>query len=269
MIRIKFGLTFCFLIFSKVCSAQVIEINGVVKAKSDVEGIHVINKTSKFYSTTNQTGEFTIKGKVNDTLVFSSLQYKIEALLISPEVFNTKSLVVNLVEYVNKLNEVYIGNPLSGNLKDDIGNKKGKPDINFYDVGIPGYTGKPKTQNERRLFEADHGKLLQLGVSKELEPELKINFHKLLNKISGRTKMLKSRVKLDKKDALMYSLKAKYSNDLFYVHPLSEEKQMDYFYFCSEDENFIELSSNGNELQILDFLQDKLIKYKLNYKNND
>ena len=267
--RIKVGLTFCFLVFSKVCSAQVIEINGVVKAKSDVEGIHVINKTSKFYSTTNRKGGFTIKGKVNDTLVFSSVKYKLESLLITQEVVSDKYLVVELIVHVNRLNEVYIGNSLSGNLKDDIGNEKGKPDINFYDVGIPGYTGKPKTQNERRLFEADHGKILQLGVSKELEPELKINFHKLLNNISGRTKMLKNRVELDKKDALMYNLKAKFSNDLFNVYQLSKEKQMDYYYFCSEDENFVEISSSGNGLIILDFLKEKLYKYISIQKNND
>ena len=266
MIKIKAGLIFSFLIFTRVSISQVVEINGIVMANSDVEGIHVINKTSKFYSTTNQKGEFIIRGKLNDTLVFSSVQYKLESLLINPELLITKTLTVNLVEHINELNEVYIGNSLSGNLQDDISNVKGKPDINFYDVGIPGYTGKLKTQNERRLFEADHGKILQLGVSKELDPELKINFHKLLNKISGRTKMLKSRVELDKKDALMFSLKAKYSKDLFNVYQLSDEKQMDYFYFCSEDKNFEEIASISNDLQILDFLKEKLFKYKSNYQ---
>ena len=269
MIRIKVGLLFSVLIFSKVCVSQVVEIKGSVKANSDLEGIHVINKTSKFYSTTNRKGEFVIKGRLNDTLVFSSVQYKLESLLVTQEAVNNKSLLVELIEYVNVLNEVYIGNTLSGNLEDDIGNVKGKPGINFYDVGIPGYTGRPKTHNERRLFEADHGKMVQIGVSKNLEPELKINFHKFLNKISGRTKMLKKRVKLDKKDALMYKLKAKYYNDLFDSYSLSEEKQMDYFYFCSEDENFIEKCGSGNDLLILEFLKQKLFQYKLNHQTKD
>ena len=253
MIKIKAGLIFSFLIFTRVSISQVVEINGIVMANSDVEGIHVINKTSKFYSTTNQKGEFIIRGKLNDTLVFSSVQYKLESLLINPELLITKTLTVNLVEHINELNEVYIGNSLSGNLKDDIGNVKGKPDINFYDVGIPGYTGKLKTQNERRLDEAKGG----------------IGIIPLLNMISGRTKMLKKRVELDKKDALMFSLKAKYSKDLFNVYQLSDEKQMDYFYFCSEDENFEEIASIGNDLQILEFLKEKLFKYKLNYQTKD
>lgn len=61
-----------FLVFSKVYASQVVEIKGVVKADSNLEGIHVINKTSKFYAITNQKGEFVIKSRLNDTLVFYS-----------------------------------------------------------------------------------------------------------------------------------------------------------------------------------------------------
>lgn len=261
MIRIKAGLTFCFLFFSKVCIAQVVEITGVIKANSDLEGIHIINKTSKYYTTTNKKGEFEIKVKIKDTLVFSSVQYKLESLLITPEVFNTKLLMVELIDHVNELNEVYIGNPLSGNLTDDIGNVKGKPDINFYDVGIPGYTGKPKTQNERKLIEADHGKYFNyygLGFS--------INVNKILNKVSGRTKKLKHRVELDKKDALMYSLKAKFSKDLFSINHLEEEKRLDFFFFCSETKNFIEIFSNINDIELLELLNQKVDQFKQNHQ---
>lgn len=264
MIRTNVVFIFLFLFFSKFCFSQIVEINGVVIANSNMEGIHVINKTSKFYTTTNQKGEFTIKGKLNDTLVFSSVQYKLLSLKLNLEITNSKTLKVELVEHVNQLNEVFIGNPLYGNLEDDISNTKGKPDINFYDVGIPGYTGKPKTQNERQLIEADHGKYFVFyGIG------FVINTNKILNKISGRTDMLKYRVKLDKKDALMYSLKAKYSKDLFNDYQLDEEKQMDYFYFCSEDEKFIKKCSVYNDLLILEFLKDKLFEYKLNHQIKD
>lgn len=265
MIRIKVGLIFSLLIYSNVCNSQVVEIIGIVKADSDLEGIHVINKTSKFYSTTNLLGEFTIKSRLNDTLVFSSVQYKLESFLITQAIINNKSLTVQLIEHVNELNEVYIGNPLSGNLEDDISHTKGKPDINFYDVGIPGYKGKQKTKNERLLYEAGEFKPIMLlgllGGSLPLNP--------ILNGISGRTKMLKERVELDKKDALMYSLKAKYSKILFDSYTLSEEKQMDYFYFCSEYENFIDKCGSSNDLLVLEFLKQKLFQYKLNHQTKD
>ena len=115
------------------------------------------------------------------------------------------------------------------------------------------------------MYEAGEFKLIQLlgllGGSLPLNP--------ILNGISGRTKMLKNRVELDKKDALMYSIKAKYSKDLFDSYSLLEEKQMDYFYFCSEDEFFLDKCGSSNDLLILEFLKQKLSQYKLNHQTKD
>ena len=43
-----------------------------------------------------------------------------------------------------------------GNLGSDIKNAEDETPINFYDL-IPGYTGKPKPVNERKLAEATSG----------------------------------------------------------------------------------------------------------------
>ena len=64
----------------------------------------------------------------------------------------------------------------------DIKNNEVERPIDFYDIGIPGYTGKPKTQSERRLHEADAGKMIPsfgLGFS--------VNFYKLLNILKKNT----------------------------------------------------------------------------------
>lgn len=240
------------------------EIKGKVFAASDLEGIHIINKTSKYFTTTRDTGEFVINVKLNDTLVFSSVQYKLHSIKISQEVISNKIITVLLVEHVNQLDEVFVGNTLSGNLEDDIKSNKGNPDINFYDVGIPGYTGKPKTINERRLIEADHGKYFAFyGIG------FAINVNKILNKVSGRTDRLKYRVELDKKDELMFNLKMKFSEDLFSIHNLDEEKRMDFFFFCSDSENFVETFIESNDIAILEFLEQKLNQYKLNNEITD
>lgn len=259
MISFKVLPFFLFILLSILCKAQIKEINGQIIANSDLEGVHIINKTSNFFSTTNTKGRFTINGKLNDTLIFSSVQYKLLSIKLSQENIDEQSLVVSLTEHVNQLGEVYIGNILSGNLEDDIGNVRGKPDINFYDVGIPGYTGKPKTISERRLIEADHGKYFTFyGIG------FAINVNKILNKVSGRTDMLKKRVELDKIDELMFRLKAKFSGDLFSTYDLEQEKRMDFFYFCSEDAHFIENCSVESDLLVLEFLKDKLTQYKSN-----
>lgn len=264
MSEIRHLLLFFILIIPWLAITQTTELKGQILASSDVEGIHILNLTSKFYTITNEKGEFSITGKLNDTLVFSSVQYKIVSLKISRDNLINKYILVELEDYVNVLSEVFIGDPLSGNLDDDIAKTKGKPDINFYDVGIPGYTGKPKTKRERELIEADHGKYFYYyGIG------FAINVNKILNKISGRTKLLKNRVRLEKRDELMYRIKAKFSNELFNNSSLTKEQQMDFFYFCSESETFLEKGSNQYDLVVLEYLKEWLSIYKSNTQNKD
>ena len=231
--------------------AQTVELHGRVLAPSNIEGIHVINKTSGFFATTTQFGGFTIRAKLNDTLVFSAIQYKITSVLVKQENIDSQTISVELEELINQLDEVFIRPSLTGNLEDDILLSKAQPPINFYDVGIPGYQGPPKTKRERELYEATSG----LGL---------IPLNPILNAISGRTKKLKQRVKLERRDALMFKIKAKFSKDLFHGTDLQEEQKMDFFYFCSEDTNFETICGSDYDLRVLQFLKDKLAAYKLN-----
>ena len=244
--------------------SQSVEFKGQVIANSDLEGIHVLNISSKFYTITSDTGSFKIKGKLNDTLIFSSVQYKLTSLKLSEEIIGSKVIRIKLEEFVNQLDEVYVGSPLSGNLQDDIENVKGEPDINFYDVGIPGYKGKPKTKRERELYEADHGKYFVFyGVG------FVINVNKILNTISGRTKILKNRVDLEQRDELMSKLIAKFSKELFQDKNVSQSKQMEFFYFCSEQENFLELENSNSDLIVYHYLENKLKTYMSNQSKFD
>lgn len=237
------------------------QISGKVIANSDVENVHVINNTSKKFATTTANGNFTISAKLNDTLVFSSIQYKLKIVLVDMVVITNKSLVVYLEDHLNELNEVVVGSVLTKDLESDIDNSKANPKINFYDVGIPGYEGKMPTQKERFLIEADHGKFLYfygLGFI--------VNVNKLLNAVSGRTKKLKTMVKLEKRDELMYRLKANFSESIFQNQTLSEHQKIEFFFFCSEDKNFMIIGNTKSDLEILEFFQNKLKLYLSNLK---
>ena len=245
--------------FQEIIS-QSIEISGKVESKTDVENIHVINKTSKVFTITNNAGNFNITGKLNDTLVFSSIQHKSKKLIISKEILSNKVIYVVLQEQINNLPEVLVGKVLTGDLMSDIKNVEGNPPINFYDVGIPGYTGKPATQSERRLAEAGEFKpkmlLGLLGGGLPLNP--------ILNGISGRTKMLKNRVKLESREELMQSIKGRLAKDFFASNPLDEDLKMDFFYFCADDENFVKHCKNQSDFKILIFLRMKYKQYMEN-----
>lgn len=248
-------LIFLLLVFfsMKFSYAQTIDLHGKVLTSLDVENIHVVNKTSKKYAITNELGEFNIAVKRYDTLVVSSIQHKLESFVVDDTMIEQKTIVVALEPSVNSLDEVVVGKVLSGDMLMDIQNVEGTP-VTAKSLGIPSYQGKPKTQAQRLLKEATSG-----GGIIPLNP--------IINAITGRTKKLKLYVELEKKEILMYRIKSRLEDDLFGSYTLDEDHIMDYFYFVSEDENFLERCNDKNDIFILEFLVEKLQEYKQNLKN--
>jgi len=243
---------------------QTIEILGRLESKTNIENIHVINKTAQVFTITDKKGLFTITAKLNDTLKFSSVQHKLKEVIVSKEIISTKAIFVKLDEQINELDEVFVGKVLTGDLLSDIKNTEGKPPINFYDVGIPGYTGKTATQSKRRLSEAGEFKSKMLfgllGGGLPLNP--------ILNGLSGRTKMLKNRVAIEEKETLLQGVKSNLSKDFFVSNPLDDTLKIDFFYFCADDGNFVKHCKNQSDFKILIFLRMKYKQYLENLDSN-
>ena len=238
-----------------------VKVSGIILSdKNDVENIHVINKTAQIFTTTNKKGEFKIIAKLNDTLAFSSIQHIPKQITVSKRTILNRALIVKLEEQINELDEVVVGKVLTGDLLSDIKNADTDTPINFYDVGIPGYTGKPATQSKRRLSEAGVFKpKMLLGA---LSGSIPLN--PILNGISGRTKMLKNRVEIEAKEALMKSIKARLAKDFLISNPLEKDEVADFFYFCSDDENFLEYCTEQSDFKTLIFLRMKYKQYQKN-----
>jgi hypothetical protein len=129
-------------------------------------------------------------------------------------------------------------------------------------VGIPGFTGKPLTQNERRLFEADAGKFVYFyGIG------FAINVHKILNRISGRTKEMKLWVRLEAQDKCMNFAKSEFSDAIFGNLEIEDHLKTDFFYYASEDAKFMELCQQDNKMGMFEFLVEKLMNYNENQEN--
>ncbi|WP_299552677.1 hypothetical protein [Seonamhaeicola sp.] len=249
------GFPVLFFLFSvSVSYSQSVEILGKVVSKTDVENIHVINKTAQTFTITNKKGEFKITAKVNDTLRFSSIQQGIKDVIVSKGVITSKTMLVPLDEQVNQLDEVVVGKILTGDLFSDIENAETDDPINFYDVGIPGYTGKIATQSERRLNEAITG-----GGIVPLNP--------IINAITGRTKMLKERIKLEERANLLRKIKSDLPDDFFSNYPLDEDLRADFFFFCEEDPDFTNRCKGKSDLEVFQFLKEKLQQYKQNLQS--
>lgn len=265
MLKIKY-FTIPFIWFSfQVIFSQSVEISGKVQSNSGVENIHVINKTAQVFTITDKYGVFKINVALNDSLEFSSVQHKLKEIVISKDMMISKIILVTLEEQINILDEVIVGKVLTGDLFKDITTIEGKRPVNFFDLGIPGYTGKIATQSERRLSEAGEFKpkmlLGLLGGGVPLNP--------ILNGISGRTKMLKRRVEIETKETLMLAIKARLSKDFFGSNPLDEDLRMDFFYFCADDENFIKYCKNKSDFKILVFLRYKYRQYMKNLESGN
>lgn len=253
--RIENYFFLCFVFLFLKLSAQSKEIKGKIIASSDVLGIHIVNKTQIKFAVTNDLGEFVIPAKQNDTLVVSGTQYEPKEILITDIIMQTKAVIVNLVDNVNVLDEVVVGKVLTGYLLTDVNNSDAKRELNFYDFGIPGYTGPRKTQSERRLYEAQTG-----GGFIPLNP--------ILNWISGRTKKLKAQIKREELELAIAESKAKFSKLLFKDDTFSEEMQDEYFYYCGDDEAFKEIFDKGSDIMTLEFLQSKLEEFKIHIETD-
>lgn len=244
--------------------SQTINLKGQIEANAELEGIHILNISAEEYTVTNNKGGFEIAAQINDTILVSSVQYIPKTIIVSQDLIAVRFVTIKLEDRVNELDEVVVGKVLTGDLRSDIENSDAKPNINFYDVGIPGYTGKPKTQKERRLHDADAGKFVYYyGLIAT------INIHKILNRISGRTKKLKHIVRLEEQDTCMKKAMTELSDELFGHIELKEELKTEFFYYASEDPKFLEVCKLESDIKIFEFLIDKLLAFNAQVESDD
>ena len=80
----------------------------VLYQNTNVASANVINNTSQEATTTNLDGEFEIEVKLNDRLLFSSVQYQIRELMITKEILQKNRIVIDVNEKVTELDEVVV-----------------------------------------------------------------------------------------------------------------------------------------------------------------
>jgi len=236
----KFILTLSFLfICSLGYSQEEIILQGKFVADSlDNTRINIINSTQKIGTTNSDLGEFSIKVKENDTLIFSSVQYETITLIISEKNISQKFLKIKLTEKVVDLDEVQISNiELTGNLLQDI---DGIKTFNFYE-NIP-VSNKPKlTSIGRKLFTAKSG---------FLDP--------ILNKISGRTQMLE---KANNNEQLTFDVQKGMDaiDETIFINLLKipKEEVKNFLYYCASNSIYRKLIAQNNYLEILKLFQEQ------------
>jgi len=232
----------------------------VVSPNKDVTGVTVQNITHQKATITDFDGNFSVTVRVGDTLVFSAVQFRRKVVPVTEALMGSTFVQIPLEEFVNQLEEVTV-QPfgLSGNITSDLSGLALEKDVSAEALGLPNADVKIITQSERKLFEADHGKFLYLGLG------FGVNINKILNRLSGRTKRLKKQVATDHRYAQTQSVQESVEDSLFLreLH-IPREKIADFMYFCEVDDEFQTLVAKGDPLNLWDYLMDRSKLYREN-----
>jgi hypothetical protein len=181
-----FYLQLIFVLFLTTVYAQdgaTYQIKGKVNADiSDLEGINVENVESEKTTVTDKQGYFYINARVGETLVLSSVQLKKVYRIINESDLDKELIYVLMNSKTVELKEVVIE----------------KSEINASSIGIVSKNQKTYTPAERKVRTATTGLL---------DP--------LLNKISGRTEMLKKGVAVEKNEKALVRLEYLFEENYF------------------------------------------------------
>lgn len=238
------GFLSCFFVFAGSLFAQELELQGVVTNQKDVEGIHVLNTTSRYNAITNQEGAFSIYVNKNDTLVFSSVSYHPKKVVITQDVIEEGVLYITLKELINTLDEVVLGPNLSGNIETDLKHIKTEKELNFDDVGIPGFKGKPEEKIVPMV------PYLGLATAVDLEAMYK--------HLSGYYKKLRVKRKWEDQNVTVAAIIHQYGLGFFKeAYGVPKNRVYDFILFCIETTELLTDYKNKNFAGVLEVFKTK------------
>ena len=219
-------------------------VNGkIVSNTNDLEGVYVVNAQTEVMVTTAADGAFSIMAKPGDTLVFSSIQFKENRILLTSENFTDLNFTVKLSLVMHQLQEVIV---------------KRYDNINARDLGIVSSNQNTYTEAERKLKTAGDFKPIHLlgllGGSLQVDP--------ILNAINGRTKQLKKQVAVEKKEHLLVKLENQF-DDNYYIDQLNiPQDYVDGFkYYIISDASFVSIFSLEDKLKTQFKMSEMSVKY--------
>lgn len=110
-LQMKNTLILCFLLLISgfVFGQERRPIKGQLLYKNTkVVAANVVNNTAQTITITDSEGAFEIEVAEGDEIIFSSVQYQIRAVRITPEILTKNRLVVTVNEQINELREVVV-----------------------------------------------------------------------------------------------------------------------------------------------------------------
>ena len=236
------------------------DLNGKTTSEGKgVADVHVLNTSAGKATISDENGDFSIPARINDTLLFSAVQFKRKMLVVSNAMLESTVILVPLDEFVNELDEVVVRPyDLSGDLARDMETMKTGQVVSATSLGLPNAHVKPLIQSERLLREASFGPF-SIGTLTA------IPFNPIINAITGRTKMLKKRVARDHGYLRSDEVRGYFADSLYTTQlKIPKAKIPDFIYFCEVDDAFDSIVSADDKMAIWGFFIKKSIRYREN-----
>ena len=246
------------VLFGSIVHSQTIDGRVLSKEEDEeVVDVHVLNLTTRRATITDKNGYFSITAKINDSLLFSAVQFRNKQLVVTEKIIKSKMLLVTLVSSLTILDEVVV-QPylLTGHINKDMESLEPGLVISASTLELPNANVKPLIKSERYLLAATSW--FNAG---------KPSIDPIINFLSGRTKRLKRWVDKDGQIARLNRIKEFYPDSLFtYQLKIPKNKIDDFMYFCEADTKFTSLATMNNKLEMWKFLIRKSEVYR--QKNN-
>ncbi len=225
------------LTFTHAFSQESIVLQGKVTNEKDVEGIHILNTSSRYNSVTDLYGNFAITVKRADTLVFSSVHYAPKKVAVTPEIFEKSLVVVTLEPLINELDEVMLGPNLTGDLKTDIEKIPVEDPKNFKDFGLPGFEGVPEER------------IVPLASAITIT---RVDIEAIYKHLSGYYRKLRLRRKWDAENVIVANLLIDYpSGFLQESFAIPESRSYDFILFCVESTSIAQHYRTRNYAEVI------------------
>ncbi len=250
-------------------SEQVI-IHGTITNDSIIlENIHVFNINSKKGAITNIKGKFKIAVQLNDTLIFSGIQFYSKKLQITNQIIERKFIQIDLLQKINTLAEVEIkAHDLTGSLFVDM--KKVK-DTTFRPEPTPwniDFRVLPETNRDKP---PDPSKLTNPNapIGGDLIGLTLFSFKPLIKEVSkiGKTKRdikNKERIYQKKAKTAPEEIRTEFGDDFFIKTLNIPIEQIDAFIIYCESKNIIHLFLKGKKMEMIDVFLIESKSYKYN-----
>ncbi|WP_396635019.1 hypothetical protein [Maribacter sp. R86514] len=248
----------------------------VSSSKNDVSNVLIVNLNSNKSTITDSLGIFSIEVKLKDSVRITAVQYLPKEIVISESHMNSSLITIQLIDNIIDLKEVIV-TPynLTGDIDRDIDRLHIEPTVTSYSLGLQNADVTKMTQSERLLQEADRGKYVSLQIMDEYGKlneilsyvglSVKVNTHKIMNKVSGRTKSLEEMVERDENMNLEKEIIYKFSKRTIAEHfNIPESNVNGFLTYCLSQPDFNELSDSGNMAEIWTYLETKSVDFKKN-----